>query len=278
MNSVRITVLVENTAGQRCLLAEHGLSFLIESDAQRILFDTGQGLALRHNTDQLAADLKTVEAVVLSHGHYDHTGGLPVALTAMSRPRVYACREAFLPKYTRHADGTVHEIGMPSAVRKAVFDQSERTDVRGVLEIGERMFLTGPIPRTNRFEDTGGAFFKDADCKVPDELPDDQAIFITTRKGTVVIAGCAHAGIINTLRYIRDLTEGQPVRAVIGGLHLLHASAGRMRRTVAGLREMDIASIHPCHCTGFEAVARLWNEFPNSCRPCPAGTVMRFEE
>ncbi len=276
--NLKITLLVENTARKRGLLAEHGLSFLIETGGEKILFDTGQGLALRHNAAQLNLDLKTIDAVALSHGHYDHTGGLTFALNAMNTPRLYVHPEAFSLKYTRNSDGTAREVGMNAGNKITAHELAEVIPVKDKTEIAPGLFLTGPIPRTTNFEDTGGLFFKDAACTIPDDLPDDQALFAETPNGTVVILGCAHSGVINTLRYIQTLTANRPIHTVIGGIHLLHADSNRMEQTITELRRLNIQHLHPCHCTGFEAAARLWQEFPKTCIPVCAGTTLGIEK
>ncbi|HNX52627.1 MAG TPA: MBL fold metallo-hydrolase [Pontiellaceae bacterium] len=278
MTQIKITVLVENAAGKRDLLAEHGLSFLIGSGRNKVLFDTGQGLALRHNTATLNVDLKAINAVVLSHGHYDHTGGLTFALNRMNCPRLYVHPEAFSLKYARNPDGSAREVGMTAGNKITAGELAEivLTDER--TEIVDGLFLTGPVPRITDFEDTGGAFFKDQECRNPDELPDDQAAFMETKNGTVVILGCAHSGVINTLRYIQTLTHNRPIHTVIGGMHLLHASPERMDQTVAELRRLNIQRLIPCHCTGFAAMVRLWKEFPGKCETCPSGTVIQIED
>jgi 7,8-dihydropterin-6-yl-methyl-4-(beta-D-ribofuranosyl)aminobenzene 5'-phosphate synthase len=275
MTSLKITVLVENTVGQRGLIAEHGLSFLIESGRNKFLFDTGQGLALRHNTDKLNVDLKTIGAIVLSHGHYDHTGGLTYALNRMDCPRVYIHPEAFELKYARNPDGSGREVGMTAGNKITVGELAEVVRVEEATEIAEGLFLTGPIPRTTDFEDTGDPFFKDVHCTIPDDLPDDQALFTETENGTAVILGCAHSGVINTLRHIQTLTGNRPIHTVIGGMHLLHARPERMDQTIAELRRFKVQRLIPCHCTGFAATVRLWNEFPGKCETCPAGTVIQ---
>jgi 7,8-dihydropterin-6-yl-methyl-4-(beta-D-ribofuranosyl)aminobenzene 5'-phosphate synthase len=278
MHKLKITVLVENCAGGRNLLAEHGLSFLIETGRNKILFDTGQGLSLRHNAEKLNVDLKTISAVVLSHGHYDHTGGLTFALNGMNCPRLYVHPEAFSLKYARNPDGSAREVGMTAGNKITASELAEIVLVEEKTMIADGLFLTGPIPRTTDFEDTGGSFFKDPDCRTPDALPDDQAAFIETKHGTVVILGCAHSGVINTLQTIQTLTANRPIHTVIGGMHLLNASPERMNQTVAGLRGFNIQRLIPCHCTGFAATVRLWNEFPGKCEICPAGTVIRIED
>ena len=151
-----------------------------------------------------------------------------------------------------------------------------RIEVAAPTQVTERLRLTGPVPRRTDFEDTGGAFFLDEACTQPDPIVDDQAAFVETALGTVVILGCAHSGIVNTLWHIHELTDGRPIHTVIGGTHLVRASAERMDRTVAELRRLNIARLLPCHCTGFPAQVRLWNEFPERCAVCPTGTVVEI--
>jgi len=274
MTSGRITVLVENTAGRRGLLGEHGLSFWIELGSQRILFDTGQGYVLLHNARQLGIRLDQADAVVLSHGHYDHTGGLGDVLQEAGATTIYGHPAAFEAKYARNADGTARDIGMPGLDERGVREIAELVFVMGPTEIGPGVHLTGAVPRRTVFEDTGGAFFKDRACTQVDDLVDDQAAFVETPAGTVVILGCAHAGVVNTLRYIRSLTNGRPIHTVMGGMHLLGADAERVDATVAELRRLGVRQLLPCHCTGPAAIARLWHEFPGRCAACPTGTVL----
>jgi 7,8-dihydropterin-6-yl-methyl-4-(beta-D-ribofuranosyl)aminobenzene 5'-phosphate synthase len=152
----------------------------------------------------------------------------------------------------------------------------ERVLVTEPTRLTDRLWLTGPVPRRTDFEDTGGAFFLDEACTRPDPLADDQAVFVETSFGTVVILGCAHAGIINTLWRIRELTGNRPIHTVIGGTHLVNASPERLDRTVAELRRLDIQRLLTCHCTGFSSQVRLWNEFPGRCAICPTGSAIGF--
>jgi 7,8-dihydropterin-6-yl-methyl-4-(beta-D-ribofuranosyl)aminobenzene 5'-phosphate synthase len=274
MTSRRITVLVENTAGGRGLLAEHGLSYWIELGDKKFLFDTGQGNVLLNNAGRMGIRFNQVDAIALSHGHYDHTGGLGKALRSSRATTVYAHPAAFDAKYARSPDGTARDVGMPDLDEQMVGDMAELTLVKRPTDVCEGFWLTGPVPRKTNFEDTGGAFFEDRACTKPDDLVDDQAAFIETPAGTIVILGCAHAGVINTLMYIQALTNGRPIHTVIGGMHLLNASPERIDKTVADLRRLDVQHLSPCHCTGFGPMARLWNEFPGKCVACPVGTVV----
>lgn len=257
------------------MLAEHGLSILIELGGRRVLFDTGAGKALPNNLEVLGIGLSTVDAIVLSHGHFDHTGGLNCALAGAKSAAVYVHPAAFGRKFSRSMGG-FHEITLPHYDEREISRTNKLVLVEGPTQICPGLHLTGPVPRVTDFEDTGGKFFTDEACTARDELPDDQAAFIDTPAGTVVILGCAHAGIINTLRYIQQLTDGRPIHTVIGGTHLVNANATRMDRTVDELRRLDIRRLMPCHCTGFAAMARLFSEFPATFAPCKVGTVISF--
>jgi len=275
---VHITVLAENSVGRRGLLAEHGLALWIEMDDRHLLFDTGQGAVLMHNAEQLDAHLERADAVVLSHGHYDHAGGLEHVLPVAPRAGVYAHPAAFDQKYLRYDDGTSRDIGVPPSSQRALHGHAgSLIQTEQPTEILPGLFVTGAIPRRTSYEDTGGPFFSDAECQVADPLLDDQALFFASRRGTVVLLGCAHAGVVNTLYHIREVTDGRPFHAVMGGMHLVRATRDRMARTIAALRELGVERLGPAHCTGWAATAELWNAFPEQCFPCTVGTKLGFE-
>jgi 7,8-dihydropterin-6-yl-methyl-4-(beta-D-ribofuranosyl)aminobenzene 5'-phosphate synthase len=275
---LKITVLVENSVGTGGLKAEHGLAWLLERGPHRVLFDTGQTDLLVENAAALGCRLDDLDAIVLSHGHYDHTGGLATACRRSPRARLFLHPAALAPKFTVRADGTVHSIGLPGAGRQAVLDARERVvETTGCREVVDGLFVTGSIPRETDFEDVGGRFFLDAELRSPDPLADDQALFCPTREGTVVVLGCAHAGVVNTLRYIRRLTQGARLRAVLGGLHLVNASDARLDATVGALRELDIPRLFPAHCTGLPATARLWECLRGRCQGLGVGSRFSFD-
>lgn len=274
MSVLRIKVLVEDTAFGRGLLGEHGLAIWIELGSRRILFDTGQGAVLSPNARKLDVRLEQADALIVSHGHYDHIGGLGDVARRIPRARAYAHPDAFGPKFARTPNGRARHIGMPASIRQEVRESAELVWTTEPTEVVEGLFVTGPIPRVVDFEDTGGPFYTDVSCTQADSLLDDQAVFVDRPDGIMVILGCAHAGVINTLLYVRQLTGNRPIHTVVGGMHLRSADATRIGATVAEIRRLGVKRLAVGHCTGAAASAQLLNEFPERCIPCHAGTVL----
>ncbi|MEW6359563.1 MAG: MBL fold metallo-hydrolase [Planctomycetota bacterium] len=270
---VRLTVLMDDTVHPMGLKAEHGLSLLIERGENVVLFDAGQTALFLENAKSLGKDLSRVKAVVLSHGHYDHTGGLLDTLRLTMNATVYAHPDVFRLRYAMPKNKKPISAGMR-------YNRDEIETLRPMVlsdepvEIVPGIRTTGEIPRVTHFEDTGGPFFLDPIGKEPDHLPDDMAIFFENGRGTVVVTGCAHAGIVNTLECVAQLTGRRQIHTVIGGMHLAAASEERMKRTCDALREFDVRRIGIAHCTGMPATIRFFNQFPDCCFLCTTGVQM----
>lgn len=274
----RLTVLVENAVQCPHLLAEHGTAYWIETGGHRVLFDTGQGEVLRHNAKALGISLDQAHAVVLSHGHYDHACGLR-ELHTRAAPRLFAHAAAFRNRYSMDRKGSARSVGMlwPEDEKQRWENSDTLVTTSEPTEVCDGLWATGRIPRTTDFEDSGGRFYLDADGTVEDGFEDDQALFLRTDHGTVILLGCAHAGVINTVRYVQTLTEGAPLRAVLGGMHLLHASADRLERTRKAFTEFNgLRTLAPNHCTGEQATDLLHRSFPRQWANCHAGAVFEF--
>jgi len=273
---LRLTILVDNLAAAG-LAAEHGLAFWIENEARRLLFDTGQTDALQHNARQLGIDLARTETLVLSHGHYDHTGGLPLVLSQARDARLFAHPGIVQPRYSIEKE-TVRPIHIRRPAMLAL-DRLPPSRIQWVTQpvtLTTDMGLTGPIPRETDFEDPGGPFFLDPAGTRPDPVDDDLALWLRTEQGLVIVAGCAHAGLVNTLQYIHQLNDGLPIHAVIGGFHLVNAHRERLDRTLAALQQLNPDLVVPCHCTGESAVAQLRDALGDRVTPGAAGMSWQF--
>jgi len=275
---VTITVLIEDGRGETDLEAEHGLALWIETGAGAVLFDTGAGSKAVANARHLGVPLEEAETVVLSHGHYDHTGGLATVLDEARYAQVVAHPGVVLPRWSRRPDGRVAAIGMPPEASRALAACAARTRwITDHLEVVPGVHVTGPIPRRRDDEGPAEPFFLDPAMTIPDPLADDQALWVETTEGPVIVVGCAHSGLLATLDRVAELRGDARVRAVVGGMHLLHAGAERLEHTVAELERRRIGIVAPGHCTGAQASALLAERFGRRCLPLHAGRRLHFD-
>ena len=283
--TIQATVLVENSVhGRPGALAEHGWSVWLETEAGAYLFDTGQGRALLNNADLFGIDLAAARGVLLSHHHYDHTGGLHAALgrmrTAPDAPSVpvYAHPDLFKPSYQQAAGHAPRYIGAPHS-RQALEGAGAAFDwARGWRAVAPGIFLSGEVPRRASFE-RGDERLKHpaADGSlVVDPVVDDQTVIIDAPQGLFVVLGCAHAGLINILEYALARTGAARVHTVIGGTHLAPAGDDQVDATIAALRRYDIARLGVSHCTGSRAALRLANAFDERFFFCSTGSIVQL--
>ena len=275
-SSVEVMLLVDNQAG-RGLMAEHGISVLIRVGGRSILLDTGKGEAIGRNAEKLGIDLRQIDTVVLSHGHYDHTGGLPAVIDDHRPPTVYFHPEIFRQRFTCDQRGS-RSIGIPQSAVASLERLPGRClkPVQGSVRITDTVGVCSPIRRETDYEDTGGPFFLDSQATSPDPIEDDLALWIATEAGLVVFVGCCHAGIVNTLQEIRRITGEPRVRAVVGGLHLLNADYRRLDPTMATLQTIAPQELIPCHCTGDRATAALESAFGERVTVGRSGMFLSF--
>ncbi len=275
---IYITVLVENTVSRQDLKAEHGLSFWIETEDGNLLWDTGQTVLLIDNAQKLGIPLQTTQHIALSHGHYDHTGGLLQVLLMSPHAHVYGHPDLFIQRFSRNKNSAyaIKPVGSP-VIKDYVEKRCECLNLSsGPVTILPGVFTTGDIPRPTEFKYTGGDFSLDMSCAQRDLILDDQALCIESSQGIVVILGCAHSGVVNTLNYISELTKQSKIFAVLGGMHLLRASQERLDATAKAFAHYDVRMIGPCHCTGLEAQTYLKSCFPDRFVECSTGSRFSF--
>lgn len=277
---LKITTLVENTAFQRGFLAEWGLCMLIETAEKMILLDSGASPhAVSHNARRLGLDLSRVDVWVLSHGHYDHTGGMTAVLGSMGKEiEIIAHPSVWDLKYAHRSDPEWYEYcGNPYKP-----DELERLGARFSYSaeptwITEDIVTSGEESMTTDFEAPDKILRLKKDGKyVPDTVMDDQSIYIRTNLGLIVVAGCAHRGIINVIRHGVELTKMDKVYLVVGGTHLFSAPQEQLEKTIEAFRTLGVEWIGVSHCTGLKQAARLYQEFGDRFFFNNTGTVIRF--
>ena len=276
---LQLTVLIDNTVYMPSLRAEHGLSILAESAGVRVLLDTGQTGQIIQNAHMLQVDLASVSHVALSHGHYDHSGGLESVLGKASSARLHAHPAAFQEKYKHKGDGEFRYIGCPLQMADMQLRCSEAVLDHAPHQLPAGFGLTGEVPRRHGWEETDHGFFVDCDGqRVRDPLVDDQSLYWDGPTGPVVICGCAHAGVVNTLEHVAELTGRTRIHAVVGGFHLTGASDDRIDKTIEAFRRLGVERVGVGHCTGQRASRRLFDAFGDKCFLCSVGTRASFGE
>lgn len=277
IRDLKITTLAENLAGVG--LGQWGLSFLLEfvdarSDHKKVIFDTGLNKrALLYNIRKLKVNLGDVDCVVLSHGHLDHTATTVEIVKAAGGVKVYAHPHTFLPRCHKDKKGKRRQIGVPKGER---LEDLERAGGDIVLasapaEISPGIWTTGQIKRVTMFErplplSEGESLIIIVDGEeANDQILDDQALWTKVDGvGPMVITGCAHAGCVNTLLQVQRIGHFKQMHGLVGGTHLVGRSEEYLQQTIHELRQFGLGLISPCHCTGFKAMARLWQAFPEA--------------
>ncbi|MEW6738407.1 MAG: MBL fold metallo-hydrolase [Nitrospirota bacterium] len=265
-----ITILVDNTImelipGSKMInrlskpssnfIAEHGFSALIETEGKKILVDTGAtGIALEHNLNLIGLTFDDIDVVFLSHGHNDHTGGLPKL-----KGKVIAHPDSFYQRYLVPKEGVSYELTSPQIDPRRQFLELHKEPVK----LSRGVITTGEIPRIHLWEELNVFRIKRDDETLNDRVLDDQGVIINTKKGLVIIAGCSHAGIINTIEQAIKITGIDDIYCVIGGFHLIGPGEAKIEKTINEFRRLNVKKIVPIHCTGFEAIKRISIEMPD---------------
>jgi 7,8-dihydropterin-6-yl-methyl-4-(beta-D-ribofuranosyl)aminobenzene 5'-phosphate synthase len=273
---IRIVTLSENTAGQPDLLAEWGLSILVEADGQHVLLDSGESISAGWNAEAMRVDLKAINKIVLSHGHFDHTGGLRSLLQQVGHPvEIVAHPDIWEAKYSRLKDKPDRFIGVPFQPFELESLGARFKLSTDSVQISQNIRTTGEIPMVTDFESIDpGLFVKTATGWKADQVKDDLALIVTSSLGLVVILGCAHRGTINTLYRVRQICGEEKIYMVLGGSHLKDASDEQIWQTVSYLNEMGVTKLGVSHCTGPRAVQILSQTYADNFVFNNAGSVI----
>jgi 7,8-dihydropterin-6-yl-methyl-4-(beta-D-ribofuranosyl)aminobenzene 5'-phosphate synthase len=276
----RVTILAENCVASSRVIGEHGFSALIEKGGRRFLFDTGQGMCLPHNVKVMGEEFSGLEAVALSHGHYDHTGGLRWVIEKTGGIPVFAHRSVFARHMGRDPQDPAaapYDIGCPFKREDlealgARFHFEERT-----RRIGEGLWFITGISRKSELEPQDPRLVIPGEKGfIPDPMEDDASLLVDSPAGALLILGCAHAGILNILEHVRSEMGFKRLWGILGGTHLLHASEDMIRRVAESLDTFYPEFIAVSHCTGWKATAGLFTHFKDRFRMAAAGTGFSF--
>lgn len=279
---MQLTTLCDNLANSLGYVAEWGLSILVQDKDEAVLLDTGGTDAVVRNAMQNGINLNQITRIVLSHGHKDHTGGLRPLLQVLGpkKRQVILHPEAWASKYSSRVEpvgSEMHFIGIPYAKEELENMGAAFTMSREPVWINDRMVATGEVPLQTEFESIDkNLFIKTGEDYTPDPVPDDQALVVKTSKGLVVVLGCAHHGMINTLLHAQKITGEERVHAVVGGTHLFRAGPDQLEKTIATLEAFKVVHIGVSHCTGMPASMALKQHFKDRFFFNYVGNVMKF--
>jgi len=246
---MKITVLTENVAGGK-FLAEHGLSYLIEIDGEKVLFDTGHTDVFLKNATMLGIDIcDDIEKVVLSHGHWDHGGGLQF----LKNKNLITHPDSFVRRF-RKTDH--YPVGL-HLTRKEIQNKFNLTETKDPFQITGNLIFLGEIPRTNDFESQTTPFI--LENSEDDFVKDDSALVAIINKELVVVTGCSHSGICNICEYAKKVTGIQKIRAVIGGFHL-KINDQQTLEAITYFKKNEVEKLFPSHCTELPALVAFYGE------------------
>jgi 7,8-dihydropterin-6-yl-methyl-4-(beta-D-ribofuranosyl)aminobenzene 5'-phosphate synthase len=259
---MKISILTDNHPGVNTP-AEHGLSYLIESDGKRLLFDTGQSEMFLKNSNIMNASLTNIDMIILSHGHFDHGNGL----NYLSGQTLLCHPGCFVKRY-RKSDRSY--IGLKNS-KTELTGKFELVTSDKPYKVSENIFFLGEIPRLTDFESQSTPFvFEDGS---PDYVPDDSAVAIILKEGLFVITGCGHAGVVNTLEYARKVTGVNILHGIMGGFHL-KARDAQTRKTIRYLQDNKLKHVYPSHCTDLPALSLCYETFGNTT--VKTGSIFNF--
>lgn len=264
-------ILTDNLVNRPHLLAEHGLSLWIKNEDIQILFDAGQTSVFLQNALFMGIPINDADAVVLSHGHYDHCGGVPSYPFGASDAKIYIGPGAFEKKLSVK-DGEIRDIGVSwsTEFREKVKDRIVQTD--DCSEIFPGVYVLGAIAQSNDFERVSPCFFTERNgTKTEDHMDEEQLLVIERDSGLTVFSGCSHKGIINCVEHVKRRFPRKEIKTLVAGMHLQNVSKEQLQATVDYFKNSEIQNIIPLHCTGIQAICELKSALKDGCQICAVG-------
>ncbi len=291
---VEIYLLADANVQLEEVLGEAGFAALVsatydDSSEFQFLFDTGYGTpALEYNACIMKKshkrDLSSIELIILSHGHCDHVAGVLKVLSLIKKRVPVLCHpDALLHKIFTSDDGKKHEVGIHEYYSDSELRSSARViTTQRPYHIADGIMTTGVVRRTNDFEEISGELRKIVTVRngkeTPDLIEDDLSVIFHLKDGSIVIlTGCCHSGIVNTVNHALSLTGSSSVVGIVGGLHLHDASSERLNSTIEHLRKYPLSVLGACHCTGLRGRAALMYAFEDSFKEVSAGSLLKFQ-
>ncbi len=269
--------LIENKTDNPGIIAEHGLAVYIESSGKKILFDAGATGMFIKNAEIMDIDLGQVDFCVISHGHYDHTGGLPEFCEINERAAIYLHKDAYRETYgfeNGKMDKLTSGIRWSRKQRHNLEDRICYTD--GPEWIGEDIVITGSVDIPEGFSPTEKFYYRENGKLVPDNMSHEQCLVIREEKGIYVFSGCSHRGVINALNMAKSMFPGERIAVLVAGMHLYSAEGESRSAVVSEIAGEHLDCVMPVHCTGIEAICDLKAALGETCTAATAGDIYEF--
>lgn len=264
-------VLVDNTAHQPEMITEHGLSMAIQLSGGLWLWDVGASGAFLQNARLMGVPVHEAKGLALSHGHWDHTGGLEPLRKAGFQGPVHAHPDALLTRYSIRPSKEVRDISWRGGDETASLQTIQQQ-----AELDRGLVFHTAIPRQEGRFQAVEHFFLDPDGNKPDAVRDDACLLLAGAKGPAVILGCCHSGLANTLEALSQRSGLSRFASVVGGLHLMNAPESAVRETAEALAKFDVQQVHAGHCTGEDALEALQRLLPGQVHPLGGGRVLEL--
>lgn len=276
---MRLTVLLDNKTEKPDVNAEWGLSILIEADGKKIIYDLGATDMVIDNAEVMGVDLEDVDAVAISHGHYDHTGGIPGFCQVNDKAKIYIHKNAF-SVFHGMENGIIDDYNcgvlIPKDELKRLEDRFVLTD--GAVKLSENIILSGTIPDVAGVSPTEPFYIEREDgSMVLDDLSHEQFLVVKNEdKGLFIFDGCSHKGILPAIKYAQKLFPGEKIQGIFAGLHMYPAGNEEIMEAIKAIEEYDPDFIMPVHCTGMKAILMFKEYFKEKCIIASGGEVYEF--